>query len=243
MILDYYLIFDTNGMKKDINNHHHQQYHQYHNNHQTQNIQICTNATNRTTSKLLLNTTSPILITKNVRSSSLPLKILNNTSNRLQQNSLNNNNTTNRSNHVIQSWTDFSFLNKPKNNFDCFNLNGLYFNYKYREISRSERFLDFIEFREQSDNEFKSNSSSSISTSSSSPSIFGSDFNNNNRNKLEEDDETDSNSSLASASEDLSQSLPKTTAALNTTIVNISNESNTIETVESNKNLDESANG
>jgi len=211
MILDYYLII---GMKKDIINNQKQYNHNHHGN--TQNIHVCNNvAANRLNIKVAASTaassvTAPIS-TKNVRSSSLPLKILSNSnSNRFLSNS-NSNGNSNKLSQVnqVHSWTDFSFLSKHRNNFDCFNLNGLYFNYKYRQISRSDRFLDFMEYREQqADEKLKFNSNSSISSlSSSSPSNFFSDSYpdnqnkfSNNQNKLEEEDEYESSPFSSSSS-------------------------------------------
>jgi hypothetical protein len=186
----HYLIFETR-MKKDMN-------HQYSLNHnQIPNIQISNKLSNSNSSSSNKLSTSPVLI-KNIRSSSLPLKIISNTSSRL------NVNDRSTANHV-RSWTDFSYLNKQRNNFDCFNLNGLYF--KYRQISRSERFLDFIEFKEPTD-ELNSNSSLTLSSSSSSPSMFSStqysnlinNNNNNNHVKIEEETEDISSSLSSSAS-------------------------------------------
>ena len=182
----HYLIYETR-MKKDMN-------HQYSLNHnQIPNIQISNKLSNSSSSNKL--STSPMLI-KNIRSSSLPLKIISNTSSRL------NVNGRSTANHV-RSWTDFSYLNKQRNNFDCFNLNGLYF--KYRQISRSERFLDFIEFKEPTD-ELNSNSNSSLtlSSSSSSPSMFSStqysNLINNNKNHVKIEEETEDISSSLSSS-------------------------------------------
>ena len=240
MILDYYLII---GMKKDIINNQKQYNHSHHGN--TQTIHVCNNvAANRLNIKAAAaaaasSVTAP-MSTKNVRSSSLPLKILSSSnSNHFLSNSNSNRNLNqlSASNHV-HSWTDFSILNKHRNNFDCFNLNGLYFNYKYRQMSRSDRFLDFIEFREQqTDEQLKFNSNSSISSlSSSSPSTFFSDSysvkNNsnkfrNNQNKLEEEDEyefrVDSEPSSSSSSTSSSPTSSPPNENISSNIVNSSN--------------------
>lgn len=218
MILDYYLII---GMKKEIINNQQQYHHNHHSNHTTmQSIHIGNtgNAGTRLNFKTAgtgAGVQAPVSTTKNVRSSSLPLKIVGKNNHLL----LSNQTSANNNNSHVRSWTDFSFLNKQRNTFDCFNMNGLYFNYKYRQLSRSERFLDFMEFREQpTDEQLNFNSNSSISSLSSfspsnsctdSCSVSSNKFKNNHQhrhihNKLEEEDEydyrADSDSSSSSSS-------------------------------------------